>query len=351
MTLHGKLEKGLRARRLCREAQAQVAAARDAGRTGLPVLVTQLAQMGDVVLAAGVAAVLRERLPQSPFVFACQPRWTGIVKDDPLFDGVLGAQTLYEVRALARLPLWETVYVLDIPIPTLLRYLDGVPAVFRYAPPTTADWFTQGRHLMALYEQNAGLPEGSARPRVWRSLADGAFAATVMPNASPCIALHVHSSMAAKNWPPERFAELIARGHARRGTQWVILGGPGEASELAGLPGVTLLTGQLTVPQAAAVIAWCDFFVGPDSGLAYVAEAVGTPGLVILGATVPETSGPRATAGSPAWTFMRAPGACVPACHRECVRAPLCITHLTVDAVDDALERALARQEALCASP
>lgn len=353
-SLQQKWDKGRRTWRLRAQARALVQDARRRGLTGPACLITNLSQMGDVVLSAGIVAALRRRFPDSPLVFAGQPRWLEILTDDPNVDGLLGAQSLFEVRALAQLGLFGTVYVLDIPIPNLLSYLDALPNIYRYAPPTTGDWFTQGKNLMALYEQNAGLEEGEAAPRVWVRPEDHETAARLAPEASgrgPLIAVHTHSSMASKNWPMENWAVLIERWTAEQGARFMVLGGPGEAEELRGLPSVTHLAGRLTVKETAALIARCDFFVGLDSGLAYVAEAVGTPGLVILGATVRETSGPR----SSQFSYVRAPEACLPACHRACRRQPLCITHLGVNSVDRALAQAwrcAGRKEAAsCASP
>lgn len=357
-SLQEKWDKGLRTWRQRAQARAFVADARRRGRGGPACLVTNLSQMGDVVLSAGVVAALRRRFPDAPLIFAGQPRWLEVLEGDPDIDGLLGVQSLFEVRALARSGLFGTVYVLDIPIPTLLSYLDGLPNIYRYAPPTTGDWFTLGKNLMALYEQNAGLDEGEAAPRVWVRPEDQQMADTVLGDhglalgaeSGPLIAVHTQSSMASKNWPLDCWAALIAR-WTERGARFVVLGGPGEAEELRALPGVTHLAGQLSVKQTAGLIARCDFFVGLDSGLAYVSEAVGTPGLVILGATVQETSGPR----SSKFSFVRAPDACRPACHRACTQQPLCITHLGVAAVDRALEQAWARvgrkEAAACASP
>lgn len=353
-----KLDKGRRTWRLRAEARAFVQEARRRGRTGPACLVTNLSQMGDIVLSAGVVAALHRRLPDSPLLFAGQPRWLEVLTDDPNVDGVLGAQSLFEVRALAQLGLFETIYVLDIPIPDLLSYLDGLPNIFRYAPPTTGDWFTLNKNLMALYEQNAGLDEGEAAPRVWVRPQDHQTAEKLLCDHSLCvgsgsgplIAVHTHSSMPSKNWPVECWSALLSRWTAEYGARFVVVGGAGEAEDLRGLVGVTHLAGQLTVKETAALIERCDFFVGLDSGLAYVSEAVGTPGLIILGATVRETSGPR----SPQFSFVRAPEACLPACHRACRRLPLCITHLSVDSVDRALEQALrraGRKGASCASP
>lgn len=333
MTREGtKFQKGLRILGLVRQARAQINAARAQGKDGPPVLVVMRAQMGDVVMGLGVAAVLRaERHLKSPLLFGCQPQWQGLAIHDPVLDGTLAVQTLAEVRVLARL--FPVIYVLDIPIPNLLHALDGVASVFRYGQPTTADWFTHGWHLIDLYAQNAGMGRGTVTPRVFLRDADKP---SLPPFDGITLALHTHSSMAAKNWPASRFAELVARHPSVR---FVLMGAAGEGGELGSLPNVVNLTGHLTLTQTAAAIASCDLFVGPDSGPAYMAWAVGTRTLTLFGATVPETSGPC----GPGHVGVRAPGACVPACHRACVHTPLCINSLTVDAVSEALAHGLSK--------
>ena len=160
-------QKGVRTLRLIASARRDIARVRRRpDRCGPACLVTNLSMMGDVVMSAGIVAALRERLPDSPLFFLCQPRWAELLEGDPAVDGVLGARTFFELRALGKSRLFDTLYVLDIPIPDLIHYLDGVPGVFRYGPPTTANWFLQKRHLVALYEENAGLPEGSTSSRV-----------------------------------------------------------------------------------------------------------------------------------------------------------------------------------------
>ena len=358
IAVQARWRKFIEAKRLTGEARALLGKARKR-RPGPPILVSNLAQMGDIALCAGVAAALRERHPDSPLLFACPRPWRGIVADDPAFDGILSTQALYSVRALARSGLFARVYVLDIPIPTLLGYFRNVPSVFRYAPPTTGDWPCYKKNLMTFYEQNAGLPEGSAKPRVWVRPEDHDHAARLwrqegLGQTAPVIALHTKSSLDSKTWPLERFAALVDRWYRDFGVRFVVVGGPGEAEELADRPGVIWLAGKLTLSQTAAIIARSDFFLGLDSGLAYFAEAMNTPGLVLLGATIQETSGPRAAN----FTFLRAPGACEPACHAICSRATLCITSLTDTLVDQALADAMRRtgvetfgpREAACAS-
>jgi len=94
-----------------------------------------------------------------------------------------------------------------------------------------------------------------------------------------------------KQWPLERYRELIERILEERIEARVVLfGSPAEKEmieELAGGLGsrVTVAAGQTTVKQVAALIEKCNMLVCNDSGLMHVAVAVGTPVVAIYGPT------------------------------------------------------------------
>lgn len=337
-----RFRKAGRSLRLVAASRHLVRRARWHGRSGPVVLLSNLAQMGDVVLSAGVAAAVRERERDGIVLMVVRPEWRNIIEDDPVLDGVLSAQSLFEVRALARYggP-FDVVYLIELPIPNLIHYFVGLPNIYRYAPPTTGDWFRHG-HLLSHYERNAGLAEGRAKPRIWIRACDRATVDELWREldgrrgSGPIIALHTRSSVGTKNWPEDRFQELVNRWQDTHDAHFVVVGGKGEGERLRGQSNATVLGGRLTAKETAEVIRRCDFFVGLDSGLAYVAEAVGTPGLIIFGSTAPQTCGPR----GPQYSAVRPAGACDPACHGLCVRSPHCIATLTVDEVDAAMRRA-----------
>jgi ADP-heptose:LPS heptosyltransferase len=78
-----------------------------------------------------------------------------------------------------------------------------------------------------------------------------------------------------------------------------VFAGPGEAERamaapvLAALPGAVDLVGRLTLPEAAACLARCAFFVGNDSGLMHLAAAAGAPTLGLFGPTPASEYAPR----------------------------------------------------------
>lgn len=121
-----------------------------------------------------------------------------------------------------------------------------------------------------------------------RFLEDGAgsMARTIIgfqPGTSP--------TMRWKQWPIERYREVIGRIMADRpDSQIVLFGSASEEAMIrevaAGLVGrISLAAGKTSVKQVAALIEQCDLLVCNDSGLMHAAVAVGTPVAAIYGPT------------------------------------------------------------------
>lgn len=98
-------------------------------------------------------------------------------------------------------------------------------------------------------------------------------------------------NMRWKQWPVERYREVIARVAAERSDSRIVLfGSPAEEEmirEMArGLESrVSVAAGKTSVKQVAALIERCDLLVCNDSGLMHAAVAVGTPVVAIYGPT------------------------------------------------------------------
>ena len=114
----------------------------------------------------------------------------------------------------------------------------------------------------------------------------GSVARTIIgfqPGTSP--------AMRWKQWPIERYREVIGRVMSDRpDSQIVLFGSASEEAMIrevaAGLKGrISLAAGKTSVKQVAALIEQCDLLVCNDSGLMHAAVAVGTPVAAIYGPT------------------------------------------------------------------
>lgn len=112
------------------------------------------------------------------------------------------------------------------------------------------------------------------------------------------IALHPGGGekIAPKRWPAERFARLIDLISSRYRCNFVIMGGDNEldiakeVAKKASAPVIMAVGG--TLGQAAELLRHCNIFLGNDTGLMHIAEAVGTPVVALFGPTAYYHFGP-----------------------------------------------------------
>jgi heptosyltransferase-2 len=112
-----------------------------------------------------------------------------------------------------------------------------------------------------------------------------------VPREAP-VAIHPGSGSAAKNWPDERWRELMALldapvllvlGEAER-ERWT----ERFVAQCASLQRHRLeVAGRLPLPALAAALRQCRFFLGHDSGVSHLAAAVGLPCVLLFGPTDP----------------------------------------------------------------
>ncbi len=158
----------------------------------------------------------------------------------------------------------------------------------------------------------------------------------------PRIVLHVGAGIPAKQWPVERWRELVGRVIVQLGAQVVLVGGPDDRKTARAIlgarpwPGVANWTGRLRLVELAALVEQADLVVGADSGPAHLAAAVGTPVVVLFSGT----NSPRQWQPYGRYvSVLRHTVACSP-CHRR--RCPLrghpCMTGLAPRQVVQAVE-------------
>lgn len=111
--------------------------------------------------------------------------------------------------------------------------------------------------------------------------------------------VHPGTKEPAKRPPASLFAEVAAELH-RRGHHVVVTGSAAErdlaerVARDAGLPPTAVLAGRTTLTDLAALVAHARLVVGPDTGVAHLATAYGTPSVVIFGPVPARHWGPPA---------------------------------------------------------
>jgi len=132
---------------------------------------------------------------------------------------------------------------------------------------------------------------GAGRPDLRHLLLQGSASDSI---SEPYFCLMPGSLWEGKRYPVSGFAEIAARLHRSLGWTPVVLGSSkdSESIELCKRlesEGVRAVSGvnRWNLSEVAAVLARAKLYVGNDTGLSHLAEAVGTPAHVIFGPTVP----------------------------------------------------------------
>ena len=144
----------------------------------------------------------------------------------------------------------------------------------------------------------------------------------------------------AKEWFPERYAELAGKMIREFGARILVFGSSGDTALPLGSsesrsPSILDLTGKTTLAQAVGLIAQCRLFVTNDSGLMHVAAALGVPLVAIFGSTDPQRTGPLGDQSR----ILYKPLPCGPCLKTQCPEDRKCMSLISVDEVYEAAKQ------------
>jgi heptosyltransferase-2 len=147
----------------------------------------------------------------------------------------------------------------------------------------------------------------------------------------------------AKQWSPDRYANLADRIQALFGVRVVIFGGPGDktlgrkiSQKMSHRP--VDLSGKTSLGEAMALIERCDLFISNDSGLMHVAAALDIPLIAVFGSTNPAATGPLGSNSK----VVQAAVPCSPCLKSECPEGHLnCMDQIDVERVFDSVKEML----------
>ncbi|UCH93317.1 MAG: lipopolysaccharide heptosyltransferase II [Candidatus Aminicenantes bacterium] len=143
----------------------------------------------------------------------------------------------------------------------------------------------------------------------------------------------------AKEWPPERFRELIHRIQQEKSlsnAEILLFGSANEREKISriadGETSTHNLAGQLKLREAIAAISLCGLFISNDSGLMHIASGFNLPLVALFGPTQPHKTGPLNKNAR----LLYHPVECAPCLHRDCRlkhKNHACMKAITVDEV------------------
>ena len=283
------------------------------------IAIVMLTAVGDVVHVLPVVNSLRAAWPEARITWIVQPGPGGLVANHPhvdeliLFDRKKGWRAFRDLRAATGRKRFDLVLALQDYlkaglITALLRAdrkigLDRARArdlnwlfTTEQVPPRSRR-HTQDQYLEFL--EHLGVP---ARLD-WTGLGPNdeereRYAGLLPPHPGPTVALVIGTSRPAKEWPEERYAELIDRMHTELGARAILVGGRSPREEeaaariaaLARHPPLDLREWDLR--RVAYLLERAAVVVSPDTGPLHIAVALGTPSVALMGYTNPKRVGP-----------------------------------------------------------
>lgn len=197
---------------------------------------------------------------------------------------------------------------------------------------------TRHQHLLDFYWGRMGMHRHIEEREcyVFPSESDFAAASDLTSFDVPRVAIHATSGVPTKDWPyfTELTEELRKAGYAA-----VQVGARSDKK----IPGAIDFRGKMKLLEVAAFVSRCAAFVGLDSGLSYLADAMRTPTVVIQGSTDPVTSGPISKRVTHLFAKETGYEDCQKVrCHMNCRHEVNCNTKISVADVIAALEAPLA---------
>jgi heptosyltransferase-3 len=251
------------------------------GRSGQRMVAIGLVEhLGDIVAAEPISRLARLRHPEAKVVWFARKPYASVPAGFAAVDAVVSVTCLTEWLLLHAAGIGDPSWDLHISQRYCPRCQIPVLKTGQAAMIAPATYYGSG-NLLAVQCLSAGLPvltDGPVLP------IDTEAAAHVDRLDLPArfVVIHCASNEASRDWPREKWVELVTQ----------LLDDPGVPLIEIGTRSVVItrdaerqrsLCGKLTIQQTTEVIRRAALFIGIDSGPAHFANAVATPGIILLG--------------------------------------------------------------------
>ena len=285
---------------------------------GKRVAIVMMSAIGDVVHVLPVVNSLRAAAPGMHLTWVIQPGPYQLVKDHPavdefiLFDRKQGWRAFRDLWRATRGKRFDLVFALQVyfkagVITGMLKAKRKLG--FDRLRARDANWLFTTERIPARGYQHVQdqyfefLEHVGIEPRLeWRlgSTADEEvrYEGLLPPDERPTVALVLGTSNPQKDWPAERYTELVDRLEGELGVRTVLVGAPSERERAAAdhvfanarhTP-LDLLAWDLR--RLVYLLERSDVLVTPDTGPLHIGIALGTPTVSLLGYSNPKWCGP-----------------------------------------------------------
>ena len=323
------------------------------------ILVCQQRQIGDVLLSTPVFQLLKQRFPEAELHLFTETKCEPLLRHNPFIDkfhliekkGFFGELAFY--RKVAKQGFDMVFNLQNLPRCRMMTLLSGAPVRLSMKTGSWRDWiYTHTVEEQPGYASQSkvsllaplGIEWKGEAPSIFFTEDERAEARSVLRSCGltegqKLIVIDSTHRRQSKRWPAERYAEVMRLlSEHDAGMAFLLLRGPGEDDDIAKLRQLCLERGiadnRLLVPSplpnirlSAACIAEAALVIGNCSSPRHMAAAVGTPSLVIPGA-----SGTAWRYPSPRHGELRPALPCQP-CNKVDCDDPQCLLQVTPEMV------------------
>jgi heptosyltransferase II len=293
------------------------------------ILVMRYRFIGDTVLTVPFLRNLREAFPDARIDLMLEPFSGQVIAGCPYVDRIIPFElktihkyssgsdrsrwgAYFHYRTMIRMERYDAAFVLK-------RSLSSALLVWAARVPRRIGFATEGRRLFltdpVAYRHDQHEVEnfldclrsldisiGSTDLELWNAPEQGTKAREFFSNAGwgdgdLKVVIHAAASLAAKQWPLDRFVAVMRVLKVKHHARFVYTGAKDdsrlyETIEQQGPFGGLNLCGVTSVRENIAVYRACDLFFGVDSGPMHMAAAVGIPVVALFGPTDERKWGP-----------------------------------------------------------
>ena len=261
----------------------------------MKILFITSTRIGDAVLTTGILSHLVDTYPNAKITIACGPL------PAPLFEHVPGLEKLIVLHKQSYSRHWFHLWrqcvsqAWDIVID-----LRGTAASYLLLAKKRYIWKTPSfyGHRVEQFSKLVKISPPSS-PKLWFSDEQRKRATALIPT-NTTLAIAPAANWNGKQWPAEKFCELIKLFVAQNPTTQIsVFAAPHERemieSVIEAIPAaqrIDLVKEEIDLPLVAACIERCQLFIGNDSGLMHIAAAVKTPTIGLFGPSDDKVYGP-----------------------------------------------------------
>jgi len=245
-------------------------------RTGRrPVIFSRYAGLGDIICTIPAARELMKRHPGSPFIYNCHADSAAI----PRMAGI--AERVTSLKHVGLIGHWYS-FLLG----GFYHFAHGDDRPDDGCHELLVTEFCRQFDVPLAYEHPELPVAPEVRARVIERLAEANL------SLEKLILIHPGPSWPVREWPIEKWADLVTR---LKGLGYSDIGQLGVARylnfgkvDVASVPGTVSLVNAFSVEECIAAISMARLFIGIDSGLLHMAASARTPSVGIFGMTLPQ---------------------------------------------------------------